>query len=187
MAAMKKLLGLILILVVGFGSSLHTASAYTHLALQWDHNCLTTDGSPQITAALAKWAAVANVRDCGVSASPDLRLLKPDRNFAQYDLVGVAECYTHPGTTVLDYCNIRIRLDFIDSPWVAAHEVGHAIGMGHSDVPGTVMWPNWVPWANDNGDLHPDDVAGAVAIYGPVKQPIVHRWAVYGVLISFDR
>ena len=46
--------------------------------------------------------------------------------------------------------------------WVATHEIGHALGLGHSDVEGTVMWP-YVSLGNPS--LHSDDVNGINALY----------------------
>ena len=45
---------------------------------------------------------------------------------------------------------------------VVAHEVGHAVGIGHSTVVGTVMYPSY----SSPKPLQPDDVAGFCAIYG---------------------
>ena len=46
--------------------------------------------------------------------------------------------------------------------WVATHEIGHALGLGHSTVRGTVMWPTV---SLGNPALHRDDVAGIRALY----------------------
>ena len=46
--------------------------------------------------------------------------------------------------------------------WVATHEIGHALGLGHSNVGGTVMWPTA---SLGNPSLHSDDIAGIRALY----------------------
>jgi hypothetical protein len=51
---------------------------------------------------------------------------------------------------------------------VAAHELGHCLGLGHSEQEGAIMFPS-VSSGTDAADraLHDDDVAGAQALYGP--------------------
>lgn len=53
---------------------------------------------------------------------------------------------------------------------VALHEIGHALGVGHSAVSGSVMEP---VYAGVRRTLHADDVAAIQAIYGaaPVPEP----------------
>lgn len=48
---------------------------------------------------------------------------------------------------------------------VSAHEVGHALGLDHSDVPGTTMWPSTGPGDTSGRTLHQDDMEGACALY----------------------
>ena len=45
------------------------------------------------------------------------------------------------------------------------HEIGHALLIGHSDIPGTVMLPDG--FGPGRADLMPDDIAAVQAIWGP--------------------
>ena len=47
--------------------------------------------------------------------------------------------------------------------YVAVHEIGHALGLDHSNVKGSVMWPTV---KSGTPKLHPDDVNGIRALYG---------------------
>jgi hypothetical protein len=51
---------------------------------------------------------------------------------------------------------------------VALHEIGHALGLGHSDVPGSVMSATY---DGAKRTLQPDDIAGIQAIY-TIPEPI---------------
>ncbi len=59
---------------------------------------------------------------------------------------------------------------------VALHEIGHALGLGHSAVVGSVMEPIY---AGARRTLHADDIAGIRAIYG-VPEPGSFLLAVLG-------
>ncbi len=59
---------------------------------------------------------------------------------------------------------------------VTAHEVGHALGLDHSDVAGTTMWPSTGPGDTSGRTLHQDDMEGACALYptgAAIPEPIV--------------
>lgn len=57
---------------------------------------------------------------------------------------------------------------------VSAHEVGHALGLGHSNIAGSTMWPSTGPGDINNRSLGADDIRGACEVYpsgGDVPEP----------------
>jgi hypothetical protein len=50
---------------------------------------------------------------------------------------------------------------------IAAHEFGHALGLGHSASASATMYPSVSTCSTDNRSLDADDLAGVLAIYGP--------------------
>ena len=55
-----------------------------------------------------------------------------------------------------------------DLLWVAVHEIGHSLGLEHSNVRGTIMWPTYSYQANLR--LHSDDIRGIQSLYGKAKK-----------------
>ena len=48
---------------------------------------------------------------------------------------------------------------------MAAHEIGHSLGLSHSAVQGALMQP-FFPGFNPDFELHYDDILGIQLIYG---------------------
>ena len=48
---------------------------------------------------------------------------------------------------------------------VSTHEIGHLVGLDHSDVPGATMWPTTSYGDISQRTLEPDDIAGVTALF----------------------
>ena len=54
---------------------------------------------------------------------------------------------------------------------IAAHEFGHALGLGHSTSPSATMYPSVSSCNTSNRSLDADDIAGVQALYPPLGVP----------------
>jgi len=69
--------------------------------------------------------------------------------------------YDYTSTRESNGCSSEIYID-----GVMVHEVGHVIGLGHSSVSGSTMYPSVSYCDNGPASLSTDDVNGRKALYG---------------------
>ncbi|XP_063161920.1 matrix metalloproteinase-27-like [Candoia aspera] len=72
----------------------------------------------------------------------------------------------HSSAVPFPYSTIKFNLYL-----VAAHEIGHVLGLAHSDDPGALMFPNYKPIDPADSPLSQDDINAIQAIYGPSQNP----------------
>ncbi|MCL5746586.1 MAG: matrixin family metalloprotease, partial [Acidobacteria bacterium] len=68
----------------------------------------------------------------------------------------------------------------VDLFTVALHEAGHALGLAHSDKPGSVMYPYYRQAAG----LTADDIAGIRALYGDGDRPVQPAAPVFALNVT---
>lgn len=110
-------------------------------------------GSPELATAVRMWASVSAIDDGGCSDNPDILLVIPETWEASPLVWGMAS----PGRP---QATVWVRADQEHNLGIYVHEVGHALGLGHSADKNAAM-NEWC--CNPIGS---DDVAGIRALYG---------------------
>ena len=135
-----------------------------------------------VRAAFASWAAAVPVlfTEVGRTQSPDVAIDWRPANDPDHSMIGgiLAHSDFPPGCGVIsDALPKPVHFDDSEHAWsvgavpgafdietVALHELGHILGLQHSDVPGSVMFPT-VDDNTTNRVLTPDDLAGIRSLY----------------------
>ncbi|XP_047331016.1 metalloendoproteinase 2-MMP-like [Impatiens glandulifera] len=158
-------------------------SYYTFESSKWYKFNLTwalrpgtrADARRPITSALGKWASVSKFH---FFPSPVFDRADIQISFFRGAHVGDKAPFDGPGGTLAHsgYPPSGILHFDADETWadgavprtydigtVGLHELGHVLGLGHSNVPSAVMWP-YIVQGTTKG-LDPDDIAGIRALY----------------------
>lgn len=141
--------------------------------------------------AFTTWSAGSQLtfREVGTGDSPDIRIAWTQANCGDSNMTGgvLAHADYPPGCGFYGNALPRpLHFDDQENTWrdgtaagaydvetVALHEIGHLIGLAHSTVPGTVMWPTIA--ANTTVRvLAPDDIEGIRRLY-PIRGPVFVR------------
>lgn len=128
------------------------AQAYTVTGYRVGHTAVTYScGNPELAQAVKAWADVSALTDGGCTDNhPDVTLEIVANTAIPSPVQGVGGAG-----------HLWIPVRNTHHLGVITHEVGHALGMGHSADPNAAMAPYCC------NPIGADDIAGIVSIYGP--------------------
>lgn len=151
------LLGVVAALVI-LGA--REASAFRVFGFKADPPVVTYD-HPMIGAAVRAWAEHAWIVDGGMSSEPLISGRVPNPWEWGYNVAGVAIPVAPGG--ILASCRVEVNPRAADWLAVWVHEVGHCLGLAHSERPDAMM----SEWCCN--PISEDDIRGIQALYGPPR------------------
>lgn len=143
--------------------------------------------------AFQTWAAVIPLtfREVGLNDNPDVVIDWRPANDPDLSMVGgtLAHADFPPDCSVVTNTLPKpVHFDDTEHTWVigatpgafdvesvAVHEIGHIIGLAHSNVAGSIMFPS-ISSNGTNQALTQDDISGAQGLYPPTSQPSGWWW-----------
>ena len=157
---LSRLMVAILAGMFAFGTNLADVESYSLTGFRLDHRSVTYScGSTELREAVQAWADVSKLTDGGCSSSPDIRLeIVSSNDWAYGDALGVAR----PGYVAISQAEEH-------SANLYVHEVGHALGLGHSSESFgelDLIKRSSAMFFICCNPINSDDVAGIVSLYG---------------------
>ena len=155
-------------ITLGFALGPLTTTGYNLTGARWDHTAITHDGTPELSAAIDMWAAVGGITNGGYSENPDITA-----DVRPIPSAGYASWSTDNSREFIHHCHVTVDSDFVTWMMIWVHEAGHCLGIAHaceSGEQGCTLAEKLaiMEWTGGSfGGINEDDIAAAVALYGP--------------------
>lgn len=165
-----------------------TTKAWDHKNLKYTFGNLTKDqpDSNQVTTAIkqafATWAGAGvglTFQEVDIIDKPDIFIEWRPAQDPDFNMIGgeIAHADFPPPSRIVQKPPLPIHFDDSENTWVigaefngfdietvALHEIGHCLGLEHSNIDGCVM-NSFIPSNFTNRQLQPDDIVGIERLY----------------------